>query len=797
MPYALDAQKTDAFEPAKNARRLVLASFLMLSTAYAVFPGPAGAQSYQFDSFAIEGNTRIEDATVLSYAGIARGQTVSAAEVNEAYQRILGTGLFESVEIEPKGSRLVIKVAEFPTVNRISFEGNRRINDEILQQIVQSKPRRVFSANVAEDDAAKIAEAYNEAGRISARVTPRIIRRSDNRVDLVFEIFEGALTEVERIGFVGNKAYSDRRLRGVLATKQAGLLRTLIQRDTLVEDRVEFDKQVLSDFYQSRGYVDFRVLGVNAELARERDGYFMNFNIYEGQQFSFGKITTSSELNTVDAAEFQAVLKLSPGTVYSPALVDSSIARLERLALQKGLNFVRVEPRITRNDRDFTLDIDFALIRGERIFVERIDIEGNTTTQDQVIRRQFRLVEGDPFNPREIRESAERIRALNFFEDVSVDAREGARPDLVVVEVDVEEKPTGSLSLGGAYATSGGFSLVTSFTESNFLGRGQSLSLNFSGATASKVYAINFKEPAFLGRDLSFGLDLAYSETDNNFANYDSTITRIRPSLGFPTSDRGRINVYYAAQRLEMTEDYSLFSELNSLVPNRIVRAESNQGGLWSSLVGYNYKFDSSLRSLDPNTKNVFEFGQEFSGLGGDTKYLRTKAKAMTETKVWGEEVTLRASVEGGLLQFKNQNSRSIDRFQIGTNIMRGFAPDGIGPRENSIGRNPAGTIAANDSLGGNIYAVAKLEAEFPLGLPEEYGMSGGVFYDIGSLWGIDYDYGSTFVEYSGQNWRQVVGFSLFWDTVLGPLRFNFTKALQKQAMDEEQTFEITVSTKF
>jgi len=797
MPYALDAQKTDAFEPAKNARRLVLASFLIVSTAYAVFPGPAGAQSYQFDSFAIEGNTRIEDATVLSYAGIARGQTVSAAEVNEAYQRILGTGLFESVEIEPKGSRLVIKVAEFPTVNRISFEGNRRINDEILQQIVQSKPRRVFSANVAEDDAAKIAEAYNEAGRISARVTPRIIRRSDNRVDLVFEIFEGALTEVERIGFVGNKAYSDRRLRGVLATKQAGLLRTLIQRDTLVEDRVEFDKQVLSDFYQSRGYVDFRVLGVNAELARERDGYFMNFNIYEGQQFSFGKITTSSELNTVDAAEFQAALKLSPGTVYSPALVDSSIARLERLALQKGLNFVRVEPRITRNDRDFTLDIDFALIRGERIFVERIDIEGNTTTQDQVIRRQFRLVEGDPFNPREIRESAERIRALNFFEDVSVDAREGARPDLVVVEVDVEEKPTGSLSLGGAYATSGGFSLVTSFTESNFLGRGQSLSLNFSGATASKVYAINFKEPAFLGRDLSFGLDLAYSETDNNFANYDSTITRIRPSLGFPTSDRGRINVYYAAQRLEMTEDHLLFSQLNSLVPNRIVRAESNQGGLWSSLVGYNYKFDSSLRSLDPNTKNVFEFGQEFSGLGGDTKYLRTKAKAMTETKVWGEEVTLRASVEGGLLKFKNQNSRSIDRFQIGTNIMRGFAPDGIGPRENSIGRNPAGTIAANDSLGGNIYAVAKLEAEFPLGLPEEYGMSGGVFYDIGSLWGIDYDYGSTFVEYSGQNWRQVVGFSLFWDTVLGPLRFNFTKALQKQAMDEEQTFEITVSTKF
>ena len=788
MPYALDAQKTDAFEPAKNARRLVLASFLMVSTAYAVFPGSADAQSYQFDSFAIEGNTRIEDATVLSYAGIARGQTVSAAEVNEAYQRILGTGLFESVEIEPKGSRLVIKVAEFPTVNRISFEGNRRINDEILQQIVQSKPRRVFSANVAEDDAAKIAEAYNEAGRISARVTPRIIRRSDNRVDLVFEIFEGALTEVERIGFVGNKAYSDRRLRGVLATKQAGLLRTLIQRDTLVEDRVEFDKQVLSDFYQSRGYVDFRVLGVNAELARERDGYFMNFNIYEGQQFSFGKITTSSELNTVDAVEFQAALKLSPGTVYSPALVDSSIARLERLALQKGLNFVRVEPRITRNDRDFTLDVDFALVRGQRIFVERIDIEGNTTTQDQVIRRQFRLIEGDPFNPREIRESAKRIRALNFFEDVSVDAREGARPDLVVVEVDVKEKPTGSLSLGGAYATNGGLSLVASFTESNFLGRGQSLALNFSGATASKVYSINFKEPAFLGRDLAFGLDLGYTETDNSFSNFDTKIERFRPSIGFPVSDRGHLNLFYSAENLEMKADYAIAN-----TQNVIVRNEASAGAVLSSVVGLRYRFDSSLRNLDPNTKTIVEFSNELSGLGGDTKFSKTKIKALAETKVLGEEVTLRASLEGGALNFSGPGSRSVDRFQIGGSVLRGFTPDGVGPKEDTTGQINGG----QDSLGGNFFAVAKIEAEFPLGLPEEYGMSGGVFYDVGSLWGLDNLYGSTNVVGNAADWRHVVGFSLFWDTVLGPLRFNFTKALQKQAMDEEQTFEITVSTKF
>src|SRR6056297_4059890 len=320
-----------------------------LTSAVLITAGEATAQSYRFSTVAIEGNQRVEAGTILSYAGIERGQTVSAAQLNEAYQKILASGLFESVTIEPRGNQLNISVVEFPTISRIAFEGNRKLKDEDLEGFVESRVRQVFSPTQAERDAATITEAYAQNGRLSARVAPKVIRRSDNRVDLVFEIFEGGKIEVQRIGFVGNKAYSDRRLRRVIDSKQAGLLRAIIERDTFVEDRIQFDRQLLTDFYQSRGYVDFRVTGTNAELARERDAYFVTFNIQEGQQFTFGEITTVSEYNGVEAEGYDDTLKVRPGVVYSPTLVENSIARMERLAIKNGVDFLRVEPRVTRN----------------------------------------------------------------------------------------------------------------------------------------------------------------------------------------------------------------------------------------------------------------------------------------------------------------------------------------------------------------------------------------------------------------------------------------------------------------
>ena len=461
-------------------RSFALALFAFIAATCLILSSAARAQDYQFNDVQIVGNQRVGSATILRFGGIARGQSLTTGDLNDAYQRIAASGLFETVNLDPQGGTLVITVKEFPTINVINFEGNKRLKDEDLAKLIQSQSGRVYTPSMAEADAAAVSDAYTAAGRIAATVNPRIIRRSDNRVDLVFEVTEGRVASVERLSFVGNRAYSDRRLRQVLATKQAGLLRTFIKADTFVADRIEFDKQLLRDFYASRGFADFEVLDATAELARERDGYFVTFTIREGQSFRVGTVNTISEIPEVDAAEFAAVVKLRPGVTYSPSVIDNNIARMENLALRKGLNFVRIEPRITRNDRDLTLNVEFAITRGPRVFVERIDIEGNTTTLDEVVRRQFRTVEGDPFNPREIRRAAERIRALGFFSDAKVDTQQGTAADQVLVNVNVVEQPTGTLSLGATYNVSDGIGVNVGFSETNFLGRGQTVGMTIA-----------------------------------------------------------------------------------------------------------------------------------------------------------------------------------------------------------------------------------------------------------------------------------------------------------------------------
>ncbi len=781
MTHNINGPATGQIEQDRKMRAVLALVFLGIAFVFTALPGGAGAQSYRFTDVTIEGNQRIEPGTILSYAGIARGETVSAAELNDAYQRILGSGLFETVTIEPSGNRLVIQVKEYPTINRINFEGNRRLKDEELADFIESKSRLVYNPTTAESDAETIAEAYLQNGRLAAQVNPKIIRRSDNRVDLVFEIFEGGNVEIERISFVGNQAFSDHRLRRVLESKQAGLFRILIQKDTFVEDRLDFDRQVLRDFYLSRGYVDFRITGVNAELARERDGYFITFNVEEGQQFRFGEITTVSEMDGVDAEEFAAIQRVRPGVVYSPSLVENAIARMERLAVRKGIDFMRVEPNITRNDRDLTLDVEFDLVRGPRVFIERIDVEGNTTTLDRVVRRQFRVVEGDPFNPREIREAAERIRALGFFEEADVNAREGSSEEQVIIDVDVEEAPTGSLGFGGSFSSKTGFGLAIQFEENNFLGRGQSLRFSISGAEDNRNYGFNFVEPAFLGRDVEFHFDVGYVETEDYNANYDTRETRLGFGLEFPVSERARFGVNY---KFDQSEIYNYSGPGTSLLAG-----EESQGALNASSVGFTFSYDTRISGLNPNAGMLLEFSQDFGGAGGDVDFSKSTARMMAQTRILNEEVTLRATLAGGMVNFRNgQSSRVTDRFLFGRDIIRGFEYDGIGPRERE-----AGTF--DDALGGNFFATAKFEAQFPLGLPEEYGIEGGLFYDVGSVWGLDQTSGNTL--YEGGPVRHVAGLSIFWDTPVGPLRLNWSKALQKETFDREQQFELTIQTNF
>ncbi|MDP4032602.1 MAG: outer membrane protein assembly factor BamA [Pseudorhodobacter sp.] len=741
----------------------------------------AQAQSYSFSNVIIDGNDRVDAASILRFAGISRGKVVTAGELNDAYQRIVNSGLFETVAVVPQGSTLVIRVKEYPMINVINFEGNKKLKDEDLAKIAKSQSRRAYSPAQAEADAAAITEAYRVAGRMAATVTPRLIRRSDNRVDLAFEIVEGKVVEIERLSFVGNRAFSDRRLRQVLETKQAGLLRAFVQRDTFIADRLELDKQLLRDFYLSRGYVDFQVLDATGEIARQRDAFFLTFTVQEGQEFRFGKITAVSELPDVDVAEFEALLKIRPGVTYSPAVVENNIARLENLALRKGLTFVSIIPRISRNDRDQTLDIEFALTRGPKIFVERIDIAGNTTTLDQVVRREFRTVEGDPFNPREVRQAAERIRALGFFSDAKVDAKQGSGPDQVIVNVDVAEQPTGSLSFGASYSVASGVGFTVGLTEANFLGRGQFVGINLATGTDNVNSSITFVEPAFMGRDLKFKFNAYYNTTDNQNSFYGTRAVGISPAIEFPISANGRLELRY---RLAETELKNVVTDSSI-----ILQAEAARGALISSGLGYSYSYDTRTTGLNPKGGMLFRFSQDFAGLGGDIQSVTTTALALAETRVFNEDMTLRAIFEGGAINGLNgSTSRVTERF-FGNGKIRGFEPNGLGPRD-------LGAVN-QDALGGNLFAVARLEADFPLGLPEEYGITGGLFFDAGSVWSLDDTAGTGGPVDDSFRLRSAIGFSVFWTTPIGPLRFNFSKALIKESYDKEQTFDLTISTSF
>jgi len=420
--------------------------------------------------------------------------------------------------------------------------------------------------------------------------------------------------------------------------------------------------------------------------------------------------------------------------------------------------------------------VEFVLVNGPRIFVERIDIEGNNTTLDRVIRSRFDVVEGDPFNPRQIRESAERIRALGYFSSADVDAREGSSPDQVIIDVDVEEGSTGSLSFGGNFSTDDGFSLLANFSQRNFLGRGQVLSFGVTAGADDRALSFGFTEPRLLGRDLSFGIDASYSQSDSDdVTTFDTNSATFRPRIGFPVSENGRVALFYAYEYTDIV----LGDDTSDLSPFIV----ADEGDVGTHALGYSYSYDTRRTGLNPDAGVLLRFGQEFGV--GDATYIETTAEVTGQTLVLNDEVTLRATVEGGLLNYSDGNSRVTDRYFLGSSLFRGFEAGGIGPRD----------INTGDALGGNAFAVARLEAEFPLGLPEEYGIRGGLFLDYGSLW--DTGINSSDIEYNDFTPRTIAGISVFWDTPIGPLRFNWTEPLDVQPNDETKQFDVTISSSF
>ena len=741
----------------------------------------AYAQAFKISNVEVRGNIRIETATIESLLGLGEQSGLSAAELNDAIQDIRDSGLFESVLADVDDGSLIITVVENPTVNSVVFEGNERVTDELLRPLVRTLPRRIYAISQVRDDANAIASAYADQGRISASVEPRIIRRSDNRVDVIFEIIEGGIVEIERISFVGNRSFSDRRLRRVIETKQAGLLRLLIRRDTFVKDRIEFDKQLLTDFYKQRGFVDFKILSVNSELSQTRDSFFVTFNIQEGQQFQFGKVDISTVLPGVNPADFEAALKVKKGQIYSPELVELTIARMERRALELGLDFVVVKPRESRNEKPLTMDLVLEMSQGPRIFIERINISGNTTTQDRVVRRQFQLVEGDPFNPRQIRRTADRIRKLNLFGSTGVTTRQGSAPNKIIIDVKVTEKPTGSLSFGANYNSADGVGLLANFKEANFLGRGQAVAFSFTTTSNTNNLDVSLTEPALLSRDLALNVGASYRTTTSNNALYDTESLDVAAQLTFPISENGRLGTKVFNES-ELIKNVTTGS---TIIQNDATRPRRTNYGL-----GYAYSLDNRRTGLNPKAGSFLRFSQDMS-LAGDENFVRSNLRMGAETYIGKDDVRLTAVLESGALAFQNNtSSRITDRFFMSARTFRGFAPGGIGPRQKGVGYD--------DALGGDYYAVARFETQFPIGLPNEYGIDFGAFLDVGSVWGLDPSISSSAgVLYDSFTTRAVVGVTMFWSTAIGPLRFNWTDAVKKEGFDVEQTFDLTISTSF
>lgn len=780
------------FAGAVRPLQRVVAIFLFISALFIGLTGAAEAQTYRFNAVSVQGNQQIDDATIIGFARIARSRSMTAAELNAAYQRVVGTGFFRSVDFVPSGSQLVIQVQEYPILNRVNFEGNRRINNDALAPVVQSRSGVVYSPAQAEADANAIAEVYASQGRLAARVTPRLIERAGGRVDLAFEIIEGSMVEIQRISFVGNRDFSERRLRNVIETAQAGRLSVLFRVDNYNEQRIARDREILQDFYLSRGYADAQVLSAVTELTRERDGAYVTFTIREGQQYRFGSATVASEISGIDAAAYQAAITLRPGALFSPNAIENQIQQIERVAYQSGERFVRAEPRLSRNERQGTVDVVFALVRADRVFIERIDIQGNTTTQDNVIRRQFHVAEGDPFNPREIREAAARIRNLGYFADVQVNPQPGAAADQAVVDVQVEETTTGSLGFGLSYGANEGVGGNLTYNESNFMGRGQTVTAAISTLRSARSFEFSITEPALFDRDLALGLRAGLSSTTaTNAANFSTRVMQVSPSLSFPVSEYGRMSLRATLMRDSISvappptaADPSDPPPLDPISPR--LRREAGLGRVVTGSLGYTYALDTRYRGNTPDSGFNFRFSQDAAAIG-DRRWLRTTALVGYEQRIMGGDVTLRAEAEAGAMVHSSGFSRISERFNLSSDQMRGFRPFGIGPRDGTTG----------DGLGGNYFAVARFEAQFPLGLPQEYGITGGAFVDVGSLWGLDGVAAGETVQGAGRNLRATAGVSLFWDSPLGPLRFNFSTPLRREDYDRIQNFDFTIAARF
>jgi outer membrane protein insertion porin family len=774
----------------RMAARAVFLTAVLLTGAATLAP-PASAQQAPglaaVERILVSGNRRIEQATIETYLTFKPGDPVTEAALNESIRRLFETGLFANVSIEPQGGTILVRVIENPSINQIAFEGNSTLEDEELRPAIRSRPRTPFTRSRAEQDAQTLVEIYRRLGRYGAEINPVVIEQPDNRVDLVFEISEGPLTGVKSINFVGNETYSNRRLRNVIETSESDLLSQFRTADNYDPDRVELDKDLLRQFYLARGYADFTVLSTVAELSPDREGFFITFTLSEGPIYTFGDAQIISNTPGLQPEMFTDLVEVEPGEDYDNRAIERTIDAIRLRAGEEGFAFIDVRSQIDRDRENQVIAVAFEISEGPRVFLERIEIEGNTRTLDRVIRRQFDIAEGDAFDSRKIADARDKIRALRYFKSVDVTTEPGSSEDRAVVRVTVEEQPTGNLSVGVGFSTDTGPVGNLEVTERNVLGRGQTLSVNVQVSGDENEFSFRFVEPAFLDRDFSVGLQASFEDIDlQDESSYELQRLQFRPTFGFPLDPNTRASVFYEVSNADLRD-----------VPNNASLAvQADEGQQLTSLIGYTLTHDQRNSRVEPTDGYIASLTNEFAGLGGDTQFTRVIGRAKGYKSFYNEDLVVSLELEGGAIFGFGQDIRIDDRFQLGGQSLRGFAQSGVGPRDLSVVA-PNATTSNRDALGGKYYVVARTEALFPLGLPDDWGISGGVFADVGALWGLDgSDVALTGVD-DGFSLRAATGVSLFWRSGFGPLRVDLGFPVLKEDFDDEEIFRLSAQTRF
>ncbi|HWK34123.1 MAG TPA: outer membrane protein assembly factor BamA, partial [Hyphomicrobium sp.] len=683
----------------------------------AFYSAPAYAQGATIQAITVHGNKRVEPETVRSYLQFSTGSAYDPAKIDGSIKALFGTGLFSDVRIDRSGADIIVTVVENPVINQVAFEGNSEVDTETLRNEVQLKPRSVFTRARVQADVQRVLDVYRRQGRYAATVEPKIIELEQDRVNLVFEIAEGNATKVKGIHFVGNKAFSDSQLRDVISTTEKGWFDFLKGTAIYDPDRMNLDRELLRQYYLKNGYADVQVTAANAELDRDGSGFFLTYSIEEGEPYDFGTINVESTVASIDAAKFKGEVLTEDGDTYNAQLIDKSVEALTGAVSKDGYAFARVRPQAVPDPVTRKISLNYVIEEGPRVYIERINVSGNTRTKDYVIRREFKVAEGDAYNPLMVDQAKKRLTNLGLFKAVEVKRRPGSSQDRVVLDVELVEQSTGELSFGAGYSTAEGVIGDVSITERNLMGNGQFLRLQLSGSMERLQVNLSFTEPRFLDRNLAAGFDLFHKEVDQTRqSGFESRRTGGSLRLGFPISEKLWMQTSYTASR----------DSIYNVSPYASRAILDAAGTSYTSMVGTTLTYDLRNDPRNPTKGLWFQTGADFAGLGGDVQYISLAAEARAYYPIT-DNVTFVARAVGGSIQgWGGEDVRLIDLFFKGGETVRGFDRAGYGPRD----------VLTGDALGGQYYWATTAEVRFPIPfIPDDLGISGAVFADAGSLW--------------------------------------------------------------